>query len=148
MSIYCLRARYKSLQFVGVDRFALLKSKSPDLNNVYDSIYSESMITAAICWIEWPDIHWLQQHSWLVGLCQSDFSECSVNNFLTSYPFSCLVLQKGSYDSVQGVDVPRLVHKMDSSEPGRKAVLWAIQNTNTLTILPVGMVIHFWCDFR
>lgn len=40
------------------------------------------------------------------------------------YPLSGLVFEERSYDGVERVDVPGLVHKMDSSEPGRKTVLW------------------------
>lgn len=46
-------------------------------------------------------------------------------NMLTlfSYPFPGLVFEKRSDDRVEGVDVPGLVHKVDSSEPRRKTVL-------------------------
>lgn len=119
-----------------------------DLNTVYMTTAIQKAIINDAEHIEPTFIGYtVQQHSWPGGLCRKDFSLCSLNNKLSSYPFSRLVLQKGAYDGVKGVDVPRLVHKVDSSEPGRKAVLWAIKNTNTLTILPVGMVIHFCCVF-
>lgn len=112
-----------------------------DLNTVYMTTAIQKAIINDAEHIEPTFIGYtVQQHSWPGGLCRKDFSLCSLNNKLSSYPFSRLVLQKGAYDGVKGVDVPRLVHKMDSSEPGREAVLRATKNTNTLTILPVGMV--------
>lgn len=39
------------------------------------------------------------------------------------YPLPGLVFEEGPYDGVERVDVPGLVHKVDSSEPGRKTVL-------------------------
>lgn len=39
------------------------------------------------------------------------------------YPLPGLVFEERSYDSVERVDVPRLVDKMDSSKPGGKTVL-------------------------
>lgn len=39
------------------------------------------------------------------------------------YPLPGLVFEEGSDDGVQSVDVPRLVHKVDPSESGRKTVL-------------------------
>ena len=39
------------------------------------------------------------------------------------YPLPGLVFEERPDDGVERVDVPGLVHKMDSSEPGRKTVL-------------------------
>lgn len=47
-----------------------------------------------------------------------------------THPFSCFVLQEGSDDRVQSVDVPRLVDKMDASKPGWEAVLYGAEYRN------------------
>lgn len=39
------------------------------------------------------------------------------------HPFPGLVLEEGLDDGVHGVNVPRLVHKVDSSKASRKTVL-------------------------
>lgn len=40
------------------------------------------------------------------------------------HPLSGLVFEEGSYHGVESVDVPGLVHKVDSSKSGRKTVLF------------------------
>lgn len=44
-------------------------------------------------------------------------------NNTSHYPLSRLVFKEWLDERVQGMDVPGLVDKMDSSEAGRKAVL-------------------------
>lgn len=39
------------------------------------------------------------------------------------HPFSGLVFQEGFDDGVHGMNIPRLIHEMDSAEPSRKTVL-------------------------
>lgn len=40
-----------------------------------------------------------------------------------TYPFPGFIFEKGSNDSVEGMDVPGLIHKVDPSKSGRKTVL-------------------------
>jgi len=42
---------------------------------------------------------------------------------LSTYPLPGLVFEEGSNDSIESVDVPGLVHKVDPSKSGRKTVL-------------------------
>lgn len=64
------------------------------------------------------------------GLCSYP-SEPPLVGFCFHYPFPCLVFKEWLDERVQGMNVPGLVDKMDSSKAGRKAVLGGKRETHS-----------------
>lgn len=54
---------------------------------------------------------------------------------VSPHPLPGLVLEERSDDGVESVDVPRLVHEVDPSEPRWKTVLWGKHGTKDLIYL-------------
>lgn len=64
------------------------------------------------------------------GLCSCP-SEPPLVGFCFHYPFPGLVFKEWLDERVQGMNVPGLVDKMDSSKAGRKAVLGGKRETHS-----------------